>query len=232
MKNVKLYSKKSLESIQTSNFLTKEDLQAIKQMQLELQDTFEKKQIWRTATEIEISVLNDISFPTKAAKYWQCIREQSVFFENLVTLSFEYRRILLKIARLKEELKKTEDEFDREEIIIDIEEAEFGKKNMEVQAKDRARELKIWSKKKAELNDGSFDDKNVDSHQLISYTQSFLNKLFTMDTQLSSDEVINLKSHIQTSLRVCKERNILDKVLIAFDAEQQKFITEAILNFK
>ena len=158
MKNVKLYSKKSLESIQASNFLTKEDLQAMKQMQIELQDTFEKKQIWRTETEIEISVLNDISFPTKAAKYWQCIREQSVFFENLVTLSFEYRRILLKIARLKEELKNTEDQFDREEIIIDIEEAEFGKKNMEVQAKDRARELKIWSKKKAELNDGSFDE--------------------------------------------------------------------------
>ena len=41
-----------------------------------MRDTWTKKQMFRTQTEMEFSVLNDAKYPTKAAKYWQCVREQ------------------------------------------------------------------------------------------------------------------------------------------------------------
>lgn len=226
------YSTESLLIIQESNFLEKGDLSELLKMKDELQDSFEKKQIWRTETEIEFSVLNDLKFPTKASKYWQSVREQSVFFENLVTLSFDYRRNLVKIARLKEKLETAENQFDKEELRIDLEEAEFAKKNMEIAAKDRFREIKIWSKKKKELNDGSFDDQNVNSHQLVSYTRYYINKIFTAQGASSTAERINLEGQLVTCLRLCKERKLVDDVLIGFNQEQQKAIKENLLNLK
>lgn len=227
------YSKDSLSIIKEGNFLEKDDLQRIIEMKEELQDAFEKKQIWRTETEIEFSVLNDLHFPTKASKYWQSIREQSVFFENLVTLSFDYRRNLVKIARLKEKLSKTENQLDKEELIIDLEEAEFAKKNMEIAAKDRVRELKIWSKKKKELNDGSFDDKDVNNHQLVSYTKFYINKIFSIgQNQISASEKANIEGQLITCLRLCKERKLVNNVLEGFNQEQQKLIKENLLNIK
>lgn len=226
------YSTESLSIIQESDFLEKSDLSELFKMKDELQDSFEKKQIWRTETEIEFSVLNDLKFPTKASKYWQSVREQSVFFENLVTLSFDYRRNLVKIARIKEKLETAENQFDKEELRIDLEEAEFAKKNMEIAAKDRFREIKIWSKKKKELNDGSFDDQNVNSHQLVSYTRYYINKIFTAQGASSTAERINLEGQLVTCLRLCKERNLVDDVLIGFNQEQQKVIKENLLNLK
>lgn len=227
------YSEESLSIIKESNFLDKEDLSQILNMTEELQDAFEKKQIWRTETEIEFSVLNDLHFPTNASKYWQSVREQSVFFENLVTLSFDYRRNLVKIERLKKKLKITKDKLDKEEILIDLEEAEFTKKNMEIAAKDRVRELKIWSKKKKELNDGSFDDKNVNTHQLISYTKLFINKILSIgQTQISASEKANIEGQLITCLRLCKERNLIIDVLDGFNQEHQKLIKENFFGIK
>jgi len=143
-------------------------------MKSELQDTFEKKQIWRTETEMRISVLNDVNHPTNASKYWQAVREQAVFFENLVTLSFDYRRNNIEILKLQRKLGTEEDELEKEIIIIDIEEKKFHKKNMEIASKDRMREIKLWSKIKSELDDGTFNTTDVNNHQLDSYTRQFI----------------------------------------------------------
>ena len=80
-----------------------------KKMVPELQDTWAKKQMFRTETEMQFSVLNDAKYPTKAAKYWQCVREQNVFLENLMSLSFDCRR---KEAKIKWLEKKVETEKD------------------------------------------------------------------------------------------------------------------------
>lgn len=224
------YSKDSLSLIKETNFLEKQDLFDVLNMSEELQDTFEKKQMWRTETEIEFSVLNDFNFPTNAGKYWQSVREQSVFFENLVTLSFEYRRNLVKIGRLKEKIENLKDKFDIEEALVDLEEAEFAKKNMEIAAKNRVRELRIWSKKKKELNDGSFDDKDVNNHQLLSYTKFYINKIFSSaQGQLSADERANIEGQLATCLRLCKERNLVNEVLEGFSKEQKEIIKKNLI---
>ena len=64
--------------------LSESDQAEVSQLQTELLENWSKRQIWRTETEMEVSVLNDHKHPTRASKYWQCIREQAVFFENLI----------------------------------------------------------------------------------------------------------------------------------------------------
>ena len=92
-----------------NNLLDPEDVKHFKGLTEELRDTWTKKQMFRTETEMQFSVLNDAKYPTKAAKYWQCVREQNVFLENLMTLSFDYRRTEVKIKRLQEKIDKETD---------------------------------------------------------------------------------------------------------------------------
>ena len=80
-----------------NNLLEEGDLSSFKGMVDELRDTWTKKQMFRTETEARFSVLQDNRYPTKAAKYWQCVREQSSYLDNLMTLSFDYRRNEAKI---------------------------------------------------------------------------------------------------------------------------------------
>ena len=63
-----------------SDLITKEDQKVYDQLLQECYDSWQKKQVYRTETEMRLSVLNDAKHPTPAAKYWQSVREQSVFF--------------------------------------------------------------------------------------------------------------------------------------------------------
>ena len=60
-----------------NNLLPTEDVVEFKGMVEELRDSWTKKQVFRTETEARISVLQDMKYPNKASKYWQCVREQS-----------------------------------------------------------------------------------------------------------------------------------------------------------
>ena len=57
--------------------LKEEDAKQILQLKDELADNWNKKQIFRTETEMRVSVLNDAKHPTPASKYWQSVREMS-----------------------------------------------------------------------------------------------------------------------------------------------------------
>ena len=51
-----------------NNLLDPNDVKAFKEMTAELRDTGAKKQGFRTATEMRMSVLQDMKYPTKEAK--------------------------------------------------------------------------------------------------------------------------------------------------------------------
>jgi hypothetical protein len=187
------------------NILPTEDVKAFKDMVGELRDTWTKKQIFRTETEARISVLQDMKYPSKASKYWQCVREQNVFLENLMSLSFEYRRNDIKIKRLEKKIIDEKDDLKKELWKIDLDEKRYNKANMELAAKDRMRELKMWSKLKVEFNDGSFNDKDVNEHQLDSYNQIMQHKSKTLTSGSSQAEVFNVLGQLKTIERVKKD---------------------------
>ena len=195
-----------------NNILEPEDVSVFKQMTEELRDTWTKKQMFRTETEMSFSVLNDAKYPTKAAKYWQCVREQNVFLENLMSLSFDYRRTEVKIKRLQEKLDKEEDPLKKELLQIDIDEKVYGKASMQLVARDRMREIKLWSKFKKKFDDGSFDTKDVNTHQLHSYHLTMKNKAETLTEGSSQPEVFNVLGQLQSIERIKKEQGQLHQV--------------------
>jgi len=187
-------------------FLDPNEVHAFKELTNELRDTWTKKQIFRTETEMRFSVLNDLRYPNNASKYWQCVREQNVYLEQMMKLSFEYRRNESKIKRLKKLLDKETDEYKKEVYEIDLDERNFSKANMQLVARDRMREIKLWSKLKAEVDDGTFDKQNVNTHQLEAYHQIMINRKDTLSPQSSQPEVFNVLGQLQTIERVQKEQ--------------------------
>ena len=196
------------EEVHLNNLLEAEDLKSFKGMVEELRDTWTKKQIFRTETEMKVAVLDDGRYPTKASKYWQCVREQNVFLENLMSLSFDYRRNEAKIKYLQKKLETETDEYKRELYQIDLDEKIYGKANMELVAKDRLREIKLWSKFKAEYDDGSFDTKNVNTHQFESLSQIMEHKKNSITPGSSQAEVFNVLSQVDTIDRIKKEKQL------------------------
>ena len=197
------------EEIHLNNLLDPNDLNAFKGMVEELRDTWTKKQIFRTETEARISVLQDAKYPTISSKYWQCVREQNVFLENLMSLSFDYRRNDAKIKWLEKKLETETDENKLECYKIDLDEKIYAQANMELVARDRMREINMWSNLKKEFDDGSFDTKNVNTHQLESYHQIMKNKAETLTPGSSQPEVFNVLGQLQTIERVKKELGLL-----------------------
>ena len=187
-----------------NNLLTREDLSSFKGMVDELRDTWTKKQMFRTETEARFSVLQDNIYPTKASKYWQCVREQSSYLDNLMTLSFDYRRNEAKIKWLEGKVKKEEDEYKATKYQIDLDECRFAKASMEKVAKHRMREIKMWSKLKGEFNDGSFNDKDVNVHQLESYGMQYHEKAKSLNANSSEAEVFNVMGQLQSLKRIKK----------------------------
>jgi len=192
------------EEAHLNNLLTTDDLSAFKGMVDELRDTWTKKQMFRTETEARFSVLQDNRYPTKAAKYWQCVREQSSYLDNLMTLSFDYRRNEAKIKWLESKVEKEKDEYKQTKYQIDLDECRFAKASMEKVAKHRMREIKMWSKLKGEFNDGSFNDKDVNQHQLESYGLQYHEKAKTLNANSSESEIFNVMGQLQSLQRIKK----------------------------
>ena len=208
-RNIKALIEKEAPNL--NNLLDPEEVKIFKGLTDELRDTWTKKQMFRTETEMQFSVLNDAKYPTKAAKYWQCVREQNVFLENLMQLSFDYRRSEVKQKRIEEKLNKEKDPLKKELLQIDIDEKIYQKASMQLVARDRMREIKLWSKFKKKFDDGSFDTRDVNTHQLNSYHLTMKNKAETLTSGSSQPEVFNVLGQLQSIERIKKDIAIENK---------------------
>lgn len=212
---------KTLDTVKQSNILDKKDFTDLKKMSEELYDNFLKVQVFRTRTEMEVSVLNDVKFPTHASKYWQSVREQNAMFQELVKLSFGYRKNLVAIKKLKRKLKEEKDDLEKEIIEIELEEKSFILKNQERTAKARIEELKNWSEiKRREANQMTKGElSNVDNPQLIGYVKRWINQSILMGGNGSPAERQNLLGQLRSGIILCIERDLIDEVLKGFSKE-------------
>jgi len=191
--------------------LDKSQASEFKKMVPELQDTWVKKQMFRTETEMRFSVLSDNKYGTNAAKYWQSVREQNTHFENLMSLSFEYRRNDVEIEKIQRDIKKEKDPLEKELKQIKLEEKLYARVNMELVAKARMKEISTWSKLKKEFHDGKFDDRDVNTHQAESYMHQLEQKKLTLTQGTSQPEVFNVLGQLETLKRVRKSGELLPK---------------------
>jgi len=183
--------------------LDKSEASEFKKMVPELQDTWRKKQMFRTETEMRFSVLSDNKHGSNASKYWQSVREQNTHFENLMHLSFDYRKNDVEIEKLEHKIiDPNEDKFEKKLAKIELEEKLYGRANMELVAKARMREISTWSKLKKEFHDGTFDDKDVNTHQAESYMHQLEQRKATLTPGSSQPEVFNVLGQLETLKRV------------------------------
>ena len=201
-------TKLETESKYLSNILDKDDVKSFKKLIPELQDTWMKKQMFRTETEMRFSVLSDNKYPTRAAKYWQSVREQNTHFENLVHLSFDARKNDVEIKKLQRDIKKEKDPLEKELKQVELEEKMYSKAQMELVAKHRMREVATWSKLKLEFDDGNFDKKDVNKHHAHSYLLRLQEQKKTLTPGSSQPEVFNVLGQLESLERVIKNREL------------------------
>ena len=77
-RNIQQHADKEVKHLMT--LLDKSQVSEFKKMVPELQDTWVKKQMFRTETEMRFSVLSDNKYGTTAAKNWQSVSEQNTHF--------------------------------------------------------------------------------------------------------------------------------------------------------
>jgi hypothetical protein len=201
-------TKLETESKYLTNILDKEDVKEFKKLIPELQDTWHKKQMFRTETEMRFSVLSDNKYPTKAAKYWQSVREQNTHFENLVHLSFDARKNEVEIKKIQRDLDKEKDPIEKELKQIELEEKLYAKAQMELVAKHRMREVATWSKLKKEFDDDNFDKQDVNTHQAHSYMLRLQHQKNTITPGTSQPEVFNVLGQLETLERVIRDKEL------------------------
>ena len=197
------------ESENLNNLLEIEELKDLKEMSSELKDTWTKKQMFRTETEARFSVLQDNRYTTPAAKYWQCVREQATYVDNLMILSFEYRRNQAKINKLEEQIETEKDEHEKVNFQIDLDECRFFKASHERVAHHRMREIKMWSKLKKEFNDGSFNTEDVNQHQLESYGRQYAIKAKNLTENSDDADKFNVLGQLESLQRIKKSGELL-----------------------
>jgi len=202
------------EIIKSSEILTELDLSRLNPLKQELVENFKKSQVFRTRTEMEVSVLNDLKFPSPASKYWQAVREQNVMFTELANLSYEYRKKIIEIKKIKRDIENEKDELEKELKEVELEQENFNLIQMEKVAQDRIREIEQWSEIKEREAKNMTEEQlaDVDNHQLVSYTQRWIRQAIAMGNNGSPAERQNLLGQLEKGLKICVKQNILEEV--------------------
>jgi|GEM_PF-1720687 len=235
---------KYVDNLKSSNLLEDEDLLKFNSLLSELRENFENQTIWRNEILMRYSVLNDKDCPDNASKYFQAKTEQLVFFEELILLSLRFKKTIQELElkeveieelydKLYERLKKYEERKIKAQINIkEIEKQEiiFSLERMKVEARERMREIALWSKLKKEYDDGTFNTINQEESQLISLTRRYIQEAWNVFnlggpyTDISS--VNNILGQFETLCRTCIEKGIMNKVLSIFNSNSDmvKFV--------
>ena len=174
---------------------------------------------------MRVSVLNDGKFPTPAAKYWQSVREMSAHFDALMNLSFDMRRSNVERLKLEKKMKAAEEEGDQLEIMslqIELDQNLYNKACMEQVAHDRVREIQTWSKLKSELDDGTFDTQEVNTHQAESLHHRLAFRASALNEHSDPTEVANVVGQLQTMERLKKQNALTHEQVIAQKQLQNK----------
>ncbi|MDD4081844.1 MAG: hypothetical protein PHD05_00520 [Sphaerochaetaceae bacterium] len=199
----------ALRIIEGAGVLSKNEETILNNLANDIKQTCETAQIFRTRTEMIVSVLNDIKHPTPDSKYWQAVREQNVMFHELAMLSYEYRKNKIEVKKLERKLLTEEDDLEKELIQIDIERMNFVLINMERTARDRIREVVEWSKIKAELRPKlQYGEDNVNEHQLAAMKKRFSYEASLVSSSTPPADARNILGLAKTSAKVTQQEVI------------------------
>jgi hypothetical protein len=222
MSNLEVY-KDAMDKISSSDVLEPEDMLRLLDLTTELKHAMATQTIFRTSTEAITSVLNDIKHPTAASKYHQAKLEQLVMFQNLMELSFAYQEAQIDLAENEDLQQKLSENSDQNKIYelqrtkIKHDRISFRLSCMRNEAKERLREIEMWSAIKKSLQEAEqFDSDNKDTDQLRSLTLRYLRELpAALRAGNDVGGAVNIIAQAATMLAECERRGIaLDKNIV------------------
>lgn len=195
--------------VKESLILQPGELQRLLGLVPELKHVIATRTIFRTPTEARFSVLNDVMHPTTSSKYHQAKLEQGVMFDQLIRLSFSFRRASIDLSDKRAKLKKATGH-QRERLLVDIDELSYSLLNMHKEAQERLRELEMWSKIKAELEvQGKFDRDSKDTDEFLALLERYSQELpVALRSQADVGGAVNVLAQAQTLLAEAKRRGI------------------------
>jgi hypothetical protein len=198
-----------LAQIRQSQVLESKDLQRLQELVPELMKAVATRTMFRTPTEARFSVLNDLKHPTPASKYHQAKLEQVVMFGNLMMLSFDYREALIDLAEAEEQIKSAQG-FELERFKVKCDRLAYKLAWMRSEAKERLREIEMWSQIKAQLEDAaSFDHDNKDTEELQGLAIRYLQELpAAMRAGKDIGGAVNIIAQAATMLAECERRQV------------------------
>jgi len=202
-------SASGMAQIKQSLVLESGDLQRLQDLVPELKQAVATRTMFRTPTEARFSVLNDLKHPTPAAKYHQAKLEQVVMFGNLMTLSFDYREALIDLAEAEEKIKSAQG-FELERLKVKRDRLTYKLAWMRAEAKERLREIEMWSRIKAQLESvASFDHDNKDTEELQGLAIRYLQELpAALRAGKDVGGAVNIIAQAATMLAECERRSI------------------------
>ena len=174
---------------------------------------------------MRVVVLNDGKFPTPAAKYWQSVREMSAHFDALMNLSFDMRKSDVERLKFERKMKEAElkgDMLEIMEIQIDLDQNLYNKACMEQVAHDRVSEIQTWSKIKSELDDGTFDAQNVNTHQAESLHHRLSFRASALNEHSDPSEVASVMGQLHTMERLKQQDALTHETVMAKKQLQNK----------
>ena len=195
--------------VQQSEVLGSDELARLRALVGELQHTVATRTIFRTDTEARFSVLNDLKFPTASSKFHQAKLEQAVMLDNLIHLSFAYRRKTIDLQEVQARLKKANG-FGKQRLIVDRDELHYTLANMRREAEERLRELEMWSGIKSELKKREqFDIDSKDTDQLQALALRYTRELpVAMRSLADTGGAVNIIGQAMTMRAECERRKI------------------------
>lgn len=196
-----------LQEVGQSQVLNPAELKRLEALAPELQHAFCTRTIFRTPTEARFSVLNDLKHPTQSSKYHQAKLEQAVMFDNLIKLSFAFRRAKIDLADARARLKKASGH-QKERLQVDVDELTYRLICMQKEAQERLRELEMWSEIKASLQ-GDFDRDNKDTDELVALARRYMLELPVAQRSIADvGGAVNVIAQARTLMAECNRRNL------------------------
>jgi len=171
----------NLSLIRDTRLLDKKRTQQLEKLKKDLITGFRKRQMGRPRYLMEVSVLKDMKFPTPDAKYWQCILERDIQFQNLMFLAIDFKEKQAEIKEKQAIIKKLEQklpdpvtEAKIERTKIQIQRLALQLFIMKKQAEEMHREIVEWSNIINDLRpELKYGEDDPEKHMPESFLQRF-----------------------------------------------------------
>lgn len=239
LKNILIFNKDALDVIETTPLFNKKEKMELMSVTANMERAFHDSQMFRTDTEMRISVLNDIKFPTPASKYYQALREMNVHQCELIGLLYDYEQKKEDMKIIQAEKMELEDTLAKDititpplknyEILkieaqinkkdIELRKETFNLKTLKRVADGRKEEIKNWNiilnELRPILDENNIPTNNVDAHQKVSYCIRFIRQAVNAigsNAQMSGAEINNLMGQLSTNIKVVINENLMNVV--------------------